>query len=78
MTNPFINGNRTRVVITGMGAVTPLGNDLDSTWQGLINGVCGVEKIAAFDASALPTQIAGEVKGFDPTPYMSKKDAPFS
>lgn len=75
MNNSFVNGNRTRVVITGMGAVTPLGNNLDSTWEGLINGVCGVETITAFDPSGLPTQIAGEVKNFDSSPYMSSKDA---
>jgi 3-oxoacyl-[acyl-carrier-protein] synthase II len=57
-----------RVVVTGMGVVTPLGNDLDSFWQNLITGQCGIDKITAFDASAYDTQIAGEVKNFDPTP----------
>jgi len=57
-----------RVVVTGMGVVTPLGNDLDSFWQNLITGRCGIDKITAFDASAYATQIAGEVKNFDPTP----------
>jgi len=57
-----------RVVVTGMGIVTPLGNDLDSFWQNLITGQCGIDKITAFDASAYDTQIAGEVKNFDPTP----------
>ena len=57
-----------RVVVTGMGIVTPLGNDLDSFWQNLITGQCGIDKITAFDASAFATQIAGEVKNFDPTP----------
>jgi 3-oxoacyl-[acyl-carrier-protein] synthase II len=57
-----------RVVVTGMGIVTPLGNDLDSFWKNLITGQCGIDKITAFDASAYDTQIAGEVKNFDPTP----------
>jgi 3-oxoacyl-[acyl-carrier-protein] synthase II len=57
-----------RVVVTGMGVVTPLGSDLDSFWQNLITGQSGIDKITAFDASAYDTQIAGEVKNFDPTP----------
>jgi 3-oxoacyl-[acyl-carrier-protein] synthase II len=57
-----------RVVITGMGVVTPLGHDLDTFWQNLITGQCGIDKISAFDPSPFDTQIAGEVKNFDPTP----------
>ena len=57
-----------RVVVTGMGVVTPLGHDLDTFWQNLIASQCGIDKISAFDASAYATQIAGEVKNFDPTP----------
>src|ERR1035437_3625972 len=57
-----------RVVVTGMGVVTPLGNDLNSFWQGLITSQCGIDKISGFDATAFDTQIAGEVKNFDPTP----------
>jgi len=57
-----------RVVITGMGVVTPLGHDLNSFWQNLIAGQCGIDKITAFDATAFDTQIAGEVKNFDPAP----------
>jgi 3-oxoacyl-[acyl-carrier-protein] synthase II len=57
-----------RVVVTGMGVVTPLGNDLNSFWQNLIAGQSGIDKITAFDATAFATQIAGEVKNFDPTP----------
>jgi 3-oxoacyl-[acyl-carrier-protein] synthase II len=57
-----------RVVVTGMGVVTPLGHDLNSFWQSLIAGQCGIDKITGFDASAYATQIAGEVKNFDPTP----------
>ena len=55
---------RRRVVITGMGMVTPIGNTLDETWEGLKNGRSGVARITRFDAATLPTQIAGEVKNF--------------
>ena len=60
-----------RVVITGLGVVTPLGHDLKTFWQNLITGQCGIDKITAFDASAFATQIAGEVKNFDPAPAFS-------
>jgi 3-oxoacyl-[acyl-carrier-protein] synthase II len=57
-----------RVVVTGMGVVTPLGNDLDTFWKNLTESRCGIDKITAFDASAFDTQIAGQVKEFDPAP----------
>ncbi len=57
-----------RVVLTGLGVVTPLGHDLETFWHSLVAGRCGIDKIAAFDASAFDTQIAGEVKNFDPAP----------
>jgi 3-oxoacyl-[acyl-carrier-protein] synthase II len=57
-----------RVVVTGMGVVTPLGNDLDTFWQNLVAGRCGIHKISAFDASAFDTQMAGQVSHFDPAP----------
>jgi 3-oxoacyl-[acyl-carrier-protein] synthase II len=57
-----------RVVVTGMGVVSPLGNDLNTFWQNLITGQCGIDRITAFDATAFDTQIAGEVKNFDPLP----------
>ncbi len=57
-----------RVVITGLGAVTPLGNDVATFWQNLIAGQCGIDKITHFDAAAFDTQIAGEVRNFDPAP----------
>ena len=60
-----------RVVITGMGAVTPLGNTVDSYWEGLIHGRSGIDKITAFDPSRLTSQIAGEVKDFNPAPHFS-------
>jgi len=71
----FRNGNQSRVVVTGMGAVTPIGNDLPSTWESMMNSVCGVEKITAFEAGNLPVKIAAAVKGFDPGLYMNRKDA---
>ena len=64
-----------RVVITGMGVVTPLGHDLDMFWQNLITGQCGIDTISSFDASPFATQAAGEVKNFDPAPaFPSPKD----
>lgn len=64
-----------RVVVTGLGAVTPLGNSLDEFWNNLINGVSGAGKITRFDASKFKTQFACEVKGFDPENYLDKKEA---
>ena len=64
-----------RVVITGLGAVTPIGIGKDEFWQALLAGVSGVGKITRFDASQYTTQIAGEVKDFDPTLYIDKKEA---
>jgi 3-oxoacyl-[acyl-carrier-protein] synthase II len=57
-----------RVVVTGMGVVTPLGHSLDSFWDNLVAGACGIDKISGFDASAFDTRIAGEVRDFDPAP----------
>jgi 3-oxoacyl-[acyl-carrier-protein] synthase II len=62
-----------RVVITGIGAVTPLGLDRETTWQALLAGRSGVGPITAFDASGLPTQIAAQVTGFDPTTVLEGK-----
>jgi len=64
-----------RVVITGLGAVTPLGNSAQETWQGLVNGVNGIAPITSFDATNFKTRFAGEVKGFDPTAVIDKKEA---
>ena len=64
-----------RVVVTGLGVVTPLGHDLETFWENLISGQCGIDRITAFDAAAFDTQIAGEVKNFDPSPaFPSPKD----
>lgn len=70
----MLNRN-TRVVVTGMGVLCPLGLDVTTTWEALIAGKSGVDRITLFDASAFETKIAGEVKGFEPTNYMSPKDA---
>ncbi len=61
------------LVITGMGAVTPVGIGVDAYWCALIDGKCGVGPITRFDASGLPVQIAAELKGFDPADYMPKQ-----
>lgn len=64
-----------RVVITGLGALTPLGNDLESYWNALTNGVSGAAPITLFDASKFKTRFACEVKGFDPEKYLERKEA---
>jgi len=64
-----------RVVITGMGAVTPLGLSVDESWEGMVAGRSGIATISLFDASDLPVRIAGEVKGFDVTRYVDAKEA---
>ncbi|KLD73714.1 beta-ketoacyl-ACP synthase II [Xanthomonas hyacinthi] len=64
-----------RVVVTGMGLVSPLGNDLASSWEGIVNGRSGIGPITQIDASQFTTRIAGEIKDFDPTKYVSAKDA---
>ncbi|AVY65652.1 beta-ketoacyl-ACP synthase II [Xanthomonas translucens] len=63
-----------RVVITGMGLVSPLGNDLASSWDGIVNGRSGIGPTTQIDASQFTTRIAGEIKDFDPTKFMSAKD----
>jgi 3-oxoacyl-[acyl-carrier-protein] synthase II len=64
-----------RVVVTGMGALTPLGNTIDEYWNGLINGVSGADMITQFDATKFRTRFACEVKGFDPIQHLDKKEA---
>ncbi|GAB4408941.1 MAG: beta-ketoacyl-ACP synthase II [Anaerolineales bacterium] len=66
---------RTRVVITGMGAVTPVGNDVPTLWRNVVDGKSGVGRITLFDASDLETQIAAEVKEFDPVALFGPKAA---
>ena len=64
--------NQNHLVITGMGAVTPIGIGVESYWNNLIKGVSGVDRIRVFDPSGLPVQIAAEVKNFDPLDYLPK------
>jgi len=64
-----------RVVVTGLGAITPLGNTTPDYWNGLINGVSGAEMITQFDATKYRTRFACEVKGFDPVQHLDKKEA---
>lgn len=64
-----------RVVVTGLGLVTALGNDVASTWQGLIEGRSGADAIKKFDASEFPVRFACEVKDFDPLSFLDKKEA---
>jgi len=64
-----------RVVVTGMGILCPLGLDLATTWEGLINGKSGIDYITLFDPEPCETKFAGEVRGFEPTDYVSRKEA---
>ncbi|MFA0811470.1 beta-ketoacyl-ACP synthase II [Microbulbifer epialgicus] len=64
-----------RVVVTGMGVVSPLGNTVEETWSGILKGASGAAPIETFDVSAFSTRFAATVKDFDPTPYMPAKDA---
>jgi 3-oxoacyl-[acyl-carrier-protein] synthase II len=67
--------SKRRVVVTGMGIVSPLGNDLATSWDGIVNGRSGIGPVTHFDASAFPTRIAGLVRDFDVTRWVSAKDA---
>src|SRR4051812_44151994 len=64
-----------RVVITGMGAITPVGHDVSSTWEALVRGQSGVGPVTLCETADLDVKIAGEVKDFDPTLYLDKKEA---
>lgn len=63
-----------RVVITGIGAVTPVGNDIETMWDSLVNGKNGIDYIKSFDTEKLKVKVAAEVKDFDPTKYIEKKE----
>ena len=67
--------SQTRVVITGLGVITPIGSDLDTFWQALLDGKSGIRRITQFNAEDLPCQIAGEIPDFDPTDHMLAKYA---
>ena len=64
-----------RIVVTGLGAITPIGNDVDTFWKNIVNGVSGVDRIQSFDAEALDVRIAAEVKDFVPKDHMDAKKA---
>ena len=69
-----MTGNH-RVLITGMGVISPLGLDVTTTWDGIVNGRSGVDFITAFDSEGFDTHFAAEVKGFDPQDYLDRKEA---
>ena len=69
-----VNGRR-RVVITGMGAVTPLGNDVETSWQNLVSGQSGAGPITQFDTTDYYVKFACELKDFDPTVWIDRKAA---
>ena len=63
-----------RIVVTGLGLITPVGIGVDESWKNILNGVSGITNISKFDASDFKSQVAGEVKNFNPDPYLSPKD----
>lgn len=67
--------SKRRVVVTGLGTINPLANNVSDTWNSLINGESGIDKITSFDTSELPVTFAGEVKNFDANEYMGKQNA---
>jgi len=69
------NSNRRRVVITGLGAISPLGSSLTHLWDGFRSGKSGIRRITQFDASDMPCQIAGEIPDFDPEDFIERKEA---
>ena len=71
----LVNVSANRVVITGIGALTPLGLNMDATWEGLIAGKSGIDYITQFDTDGFETRIAGEVKGFEATDYIGRREA---
>ena len=64
-----------RVVVTGIGTLTPLGNNLEDYWNGLINGVSGADMITQFDATKFKTRFACELKNFNPEDFLDRKEA---
>ena len=67
--------SKRRVVVTGLGTINPLGNNVSDTWNNLINGISGVDYISSFETDELPVTFAGEVKNFDANDYMGKQHA---
>jgi len=69
-----MEGVNRRVVVTGLGLITPLGTGIQKTWEGICKGTSGVDRITTFDASEYPSQIAGEVKDFNPEDFIERKE----
>lgn len=69
-----MNGQLHRVVVTGIGVVSPVGNTLEETWNNLVNGVCGIAPFTLFDTTDYKAKVAGEVKNFEPRDYMTKQE----
>src|SRR4030042_201983 len=67
--------NGRRGVITGMGAITPLGNSIPEFWEACVDGKSGIDYVTQFDASSYPYRFTGEVKGFDPLDHMERREA---
>ena len=67
--------NGTRVVVTGMGALSPIGNNVSEFWDNAVAGNSGIDYLKAFDTTNYPIHIAGEVKDFDPEQYMDRREA---
>ena len=67
-----------RVVVTGAGALSPIGNNVSDMWKNAMNGVCGIDFIKSFDTSGHKVKVAGEVKNFDPQDIMDKMKAPLT
>lgn len=63
-----------RVVVTGLGALTPIGNNVEDSWQGILNHQCGIDFIQKFDTTHMKVKVAGELKNFEATDYLDKKD----
>jgi 3-oxoacyl-[acyl-carrier-protein] synthase II len=69
-----MEGMKRRVVVTGLGLITPLGTGIQKTWEGLCKGASGIDRITTFDTSEFPVQIAGEVKDFNPEDFIERKE----
>ncbi len=72
--NPSVN-SMNRVVVTGMGVISPIGNTVEEFWENLKEGLSGIDRVSRFDPSQFSSQIVGEVKGFDASKYMERKEA---
>ena len=64
-----------RVVITGLGAITPIGNNVNDFWNGIKNGKCGIDNIKSFDANNFKVKLAGEIKNYNQEDYFDKREA---